>query len=178
MHPWVIEGNCIVEVKCPWSARTKTIRQAAESRDFYLYLDEVTDTLTLKPTHNYWHQIQGNLNLTGTSSCHLPTLITPYPNPAPGPQTTLNRPHSRTRVKIENTFGILKSRFQCLRGLRVCPERACDIIVACAVLHNIATLRKEMPPPFDPFLEGEHILQMDARAGQRMREHICQNHFN
>ncbi|XP_059915809.1 putative nuclease HARBI1 [Gadus macrocephalus] len=108
----------------------------------------------------------------------LPTLITPYPNPAPGPQTTLNRAHSRTRVKIENTFGILKSRFQCLRGLRVCPERACDIIVACAVLHNIATLRKEMPPPFDPFLEEEHIPQMDSRAGQRMREHLCQNHFN
>ena len=108
----------------------------------------------------------------------LPMLITPYPNPAPGPQTTLNRAHSRTRVKIENTFGILKSRFQCLRGLRVCPERACDIIVACAVLHNIATLRKEMPPPFDPFLEEEHIPQMDSRAGQRMREYICQNHFN
>lgn len=66
-----VSDNCIVEVKCPWSARTKTIRQAAESRDFYLYLDEVTDTLTLKPTHNYWHQIQGNLHLTGTSSCHL-----------------------------------------------------------------------------------------------------------
>ncbi|XP_056441516.1 uncharacterized protein LOC130378936 [Gadus chalcogrammus] len=45
-----VSDNCIVEVKCPWSARTKTIRQAAESRDFYLYLDEVTDTLTLKPT--------------------------------------------------------------------------------------------------------------------------------
>ena len=101
-----------------------------------------------------------------------------YPNPAPGLQTAFNLAHSRTRVKVEQTFGILKSRFQCLRGLRVCPERACDIIVACAVLHNIATLRKEIPPPLDTFLEDEPIPQMDARAGQMMRDHICTNHFN
>ena len=85
----------------------------------------------------------------------LPTLITPYSNPAPGAQTAFNLAHSRTRVRIENTFGIWKSRFQCLCGLRVCPERECDIIVACTVLHNIAILHKDLPPLFDPFLEEE-----------------------
>ena len=98
----------------------------------------------------------------------LPTLITPYSNPAPGAQTAFNLAHSRTRVRIENTFGIWKSRFQCLCGLRVCPERECDIIVTCTVLHNIAILHKDVPPLFDPFLEEEPIRQMDARAGQRM----------
>jgi len=34
-------------------------------------------------------------------------------------------------------------RFQCLR---VAPDRACDIIVACVILHNIATIRKERTP--------------------------------
>lgn len=34
-------------------------------------------------------------------------------------------------------------RFQCLKYLRVAPERACDIMVACAILHNIATIRRE-----------------------------------
>uniref|UniRef100_A0A672KKR7 DDE Tnp4 domain-containing protein n=1 Tax=Sinocyclocheilus grahami TaxID=75366 RepID=A0A672KKR7_SINGR len=44
------------------------------------------------------------------------------------------------------TFGQLKGRFQCLKSLRVAPDRACNIIVACAVLHNIATIRKERTP--------------------------------
>ncbi|XP_028456238.1 uncharacterized protein LOC114570182 [Perca flavescens] len=57
-------GNCVIEVKCPWSARTKTILQAAESRDFFMEFDEVVGSLTLKQSHNYWHQIQGNLHLT------------------------------------------------------------------------------------------------------------------
>ncbi|XP_077075129.1 uncharacterized protein LOC143726028 [Siphateles boraxobius] len=64
-------GNCVIEVKCLWSARTKTILQATENRDFFLEFDEVVDSLTLKQTHNYWHQIQGNLHLTGANSCHL-----------------------------------------------------------------------------------------------------------
>ncbi|KAI5092236.1 putative nuclease HARBI1 [Silurus meridionalis] len=73
----------------------------------------------------------------------LPYLMTPYPEPEPGPQTRFNLAHSRTQARVEMTIGILKSRFQCLRGLRVSPERACDIIVACVVLHNIATIRGE-----------------------------------
>ncbi|XP_043092070.1 putative nuclease HARBI1 [Puntigrus tetrazona] len=77
----------------------------------------------------------------------LPCLMTPYPEPEPGPQTRFNLAHSRTRAEVEMTIGILKSRFQCLRGLRVSPERACDIIVACVVLHNIASIRGESHPP-------------------------------
>ena len=50
------------------------------------------------------------------------------------------------RVRIEMTFGVIKSRFNCLRGLRVKPERASQIITACVVLHNIATIRKERTP--------------------------------
>ncbi|KAI3357485.1 hypothetical protein L3Q82_015894, partial [Scortum barcoo] len=29
--------------------------------------------------------------------------------------------------------------FQCLKGLRVTPDLACDIVIACSVLQNIAT---------------------------------------
>ena len=34
-------------------------------------LDEVTGLLKLKQTPNHWHQIQGNLHLTGANNCHL-----------------------------------------------------------------------------------------------------------
>lgn len=43
----------------------------------------------------------------------------------------------RTRVVIEQTFGILKRRFPCLScGLRVKPGRSCQIIMSCSYLHN------------------------------------------
>ncbi|KAK0136220.1 putative nuclease HARBI1 [Merluccius polli] len=73
-----------------------------------------------------------------------PRLLTPYPEP--GPQQNFNRAHCRTRARVEMTIGLLKARFQCLRHLRVTPDRACDIIVACVVLHNIATIRGEQHP--------------------------------
>lgn len=66
-----VSNDCIIEVKCPWSARTKTVLQAADSGDFFLVLEEVTGSLSLKQNHNYWHQIQGNLHLTRANSCHL-----------------------------------------------------------------------------------------------------------
>jgi len=67
--------------------------------------------------------------------------MTPDPEPEPGPQAQFNLAHSRTQVNVEMTIGILKTRFQCLCGLSVSPERSCDIIAACVVLHNIAPER-------------------------------------
>ncbi|KAK3573267.1 hypothetical protein QTP86_019231, partial [Hemibagrus guttatus] len=47
-----------------------------------------------------------------------PTLMTPYPEPEPGPQQCFNVAHCRTRARVEMTIGLLKARFQCLRHLR------------------------------------------------------------
>ena len=91
--------------------------------------------------------------------CWATGAIPVYPN-------TLHRPHSagteevahcKTRVRIEMTFGLLKSHFQCLKGLRVAPDRACDICVACAVLHNIAIIRRERMPAIAPEDNWEQI---------------------
>ena len=79
-----------------------------------------------------------------------PYLMTPSPDPGAGPQTRFNVALAKTRVRIEMTFGVIKDRFSCLRGLRADPDRACKIISACVVLHNIAALRKERSPPVDP----------------------------
>ena len=68
-----------------------------------------------------------------------PSLLTPYSEPEPGPQQRFNAAHCRTKAQVEMAIGILK----CLRKLRVTPERACDIIVAWVVLHNIAIVRGE-----------------------------------
>nr|XP_033479328.1 putative nuclease HARBI1 [Epinephelus lanceolatus] len=68
-----------------------------------------------------------------------PFLLTPFPDPQTMAQRGYNLAHARTRARIEMAFGLLKARFQCLQHLRVSPDRACEITVACTVLHNIAT---------------------------------------
>ncbi|XP_028314924.1 putative nuclease HARBI1 [Gouania willdenowi] len=100
----------------------------------------------------------------------LPTLMTPYPDP--GPQLHFNVAHSRTRARVENTIGILKARFQCLKKLRVTPARACDIIVACVILHNIAIIRAEPHPAVQPIPEDDHPFHptADAQDGRAIRD--------
>ncbi|KAK0156553.1 putative nuclease HARBI1 [Merluccius polli] len=107
-----------------------------------------------------------------------PSLLTPYPDPEPGPQQRFNVAHCRTRAQVEMTVGILKSRFQCLQKLRVTPERACDIIVACVVLHNIAIIRGEQHPAVqinDP--ADDHPIPADIQDGRAARDLIARNYF-
>ncbi|XP_030254806.1 putative nuclease HARBI1 [Sparus aurata] len=108
-----------------------------------------------------------------------PRLLTPYPDPEPSPQQNFNRAHCRTRARVEMTIGLLKARFQCLRHLRVTPERAFNIIVACVVLHNIATIRGEQHPALqieDPDDDPIHLSAM--QDGRAVRDAICHHHFS
>ncbi len=105
--------------------------------------------------------------------------MTPYPEPEPGPQQRFNVAHCRTRARVEMTIGLLKARFQCLRHLRVTPERACDIIAACVVLHNIAIIRGEQHPALQiQDLEEDPIHPADFRDGRLVRDIICRNFFS
>lgn len=48
----------------------------------------------------------------------------------------------RTRVLIEQTFGIMKRKFQALHfGLRTSPDQAVSCITACCILYNIGIER-------------------------------------
>ena len=96
-----------------------------------------------------------------------PYLMTPYAEPAPGPQARFNEALAQTRARIEMTFGQLKARFRCMRGLRVAPDRACDITVACAVLHNVATIRKERIPVIMDHPEDDlEPVHLDEQTGR------------
>ncbi|XP_052701843.1 putative nuclease HARBI1 [Crassostrea angulata] len=71
-------------------------------------------------------------------------LVTPFLRPVNQAQQNYNAAHTRTRAVIERCFGWWKRRFMVLHGEIKCkPERVSKIIVACAVLHNIALDRKE-----------------------------------
>nr|XP_020451906.1 putative nuclease HARBI1 [Monopterus albus] len=106
-----------------------------------------------------------------------PTLMTPYPEAEAGPQQRFNVAHCRTRAWVEMTIGLLKARFQCLRRLRVTPERVCDIIVAC-VLYNIAIFRGEQHPALQiQDHEEDSIHPADYQDGRTVRDWICRNVF-
>ena len=73
-----------------------------------------------------------------------PYLMTPYLNPTSAKQKAYNKTHKGTRVAIEQTFGWWKRRFHLLHSeVRMSPEKTCQLIGACAVLHDIAVLRNE-----------------------------------
>ena len=83
-----------------------------------------------------------------------PYLMTPYLNPGTNNQTEFNNAHTRTRVAIEQAFGVWKRRFHLLHSeIRMKPEKVCMVIEACAVLPNIAILRKE---PLDGDAEADN----------------------
>ena len=54
-------------------------------------------------------------------------------------QNRFNGRHSKTRVVIENAFGMLKRRFPVLHmENRMKAQKVCKVVVACMILHNIA----------------------------------------
>lgn len=69
-------------------------------------------------------------------------LMTPLQNPQTEEERRYNASQIRTRNVVERLFGLWKKRFQCLtRTLHNSVGNVCTIIVACAVLHNIALAR-------------------------------------
>ncbi|XP_067090351.1 putative nuclease HARBI1 [Osmerus mordax] len=107
-----------------------------------------------------------------------PCLMTPYPDPNTRPQTAFNVALNRTRVKIEMTVGIIKAHFNCLRGLRVTPDRACQVVTACVVLHNVASIRKERAPPVSQQPpDVVDTITLDYPTGRAVRDAITQQFF-
>ncbi|XP_051987451.1 putative nuclease HARBI1 isoform X1 [Xyrauchen texanus] len=104
-------------------------------------------------------------------------LMTPLTDPQTPAQQAYN--HAKTRARIEMTVSLLKSRFQCLHHLRASPDRACDVTVACTVLHNIASLRKERAPRVALDVDWDNAaIFPDNRNGRLVREQYIANYFS
>jgi hypothetical protein len=106
--------------------------------------------------------------------------MTPYYEPATANQRAFNRAHRKTRVIIEQTFGRWKRRFHLLHSeVRMHPEKVCQLIGACAILHNIAIAFNE--PMEDE--EGDADDQLDVQeyqgreTGHLIRDHIANTFF-
>ncbi|XP_063598943.1 putative nuclease HARBI1 [Penaeus indicus] len=99
-------------------------------------------------------------------------ILTPVLNPRPGKQSRYNASHMRTRRVIERAFDVLKRRWAVLSApLRTKLETSKNIIMACAVLHNIAVthdIALDLP-------EGE---QLDPSENPDPRPQDVQEDFN
>ncbi|XP_059910907.1 uncharacterized protein LOC132459985 [Gadus macrocephalus] len=96
----------------------------------------------------------------------LPWLMTPFPVANTPEQARFNIAHCKTRCAIERLNGVLKRRFACLNYLRVEPKVACNIILACIVLHNIAT-RRHVPCDASDAHDGP---EPEGHTGHAIRE--------
>lgn len=95
--------------------------------------------------------------------------MTPIANPQNDAEFLYNESQIRSRGKIERTFGIWKRRFSCLStGLRCNIPLVQDVIVATAVLHNIARIYATNED--DEFFEGN-----DAAVVPEIEEHEPHN---
>ncbi|XP_071481331.1 putative nuclease HARBI1 [Diadema antillarum] len=112
-----------------------------------------------------------------------PWLMTPKLLPATQAERRYNQAHSCTRVVIEQVNGQLKCKFRCLlgSGLHMLPERASDVITACACLHNISKRlnQPEVEVPQALFQEEaeEHEEGADAVSGRQVRDDLINDYF-
>lgn len=91
------------------------------------------------------------LSYTGDSGYPLEhCLMTPFANPSTPPEERYNTGHTKTRVVVEQCFGILKSRFRCLHksggNLQYNPIKCAKITMACLLLHNYC-IKRRIPNP-------------------------------
>lgn len=83
-------------------------------------------------------------------------LLTPLRNVQNAAEGRYNRAHITTRSSIERAFGLWKRRFPILKyGMRIKLENVPPLIVALAVIHNIAINQNELQ--FEGDLNDEEI---------------------
>lgn len=127
------------------------------------------------------HGLSEELHLLGDSAYPLSNFIlTPYKNYGrlTRRQKEYNKCLSSARVRIENTFGIMKSRF---RRLKLVENRRPDfiviIIMSCCILHNICMDHGDVMD-LDPDVLDDQIANLIPNEQQRIvgrnkRNAIC-----
>ncbi|CAG2189723.1 HARBI1 [Mytilus edulis] len=95
-------------------------------------------------------------------------------------QARFNRRHCSTRSTIERTFGIWKKRFHILGSeIRMKPDKACRIIIACGILHNIAIMRNEPEVAEEQLIDNQPQMPPynGPQDGKGIRDHFATTFF-
>ena len=105
--------------------------------------------------------------------------MTPYLNPTTAKQEAYNKSHKGTRVAIKQTFGWWKCCFHLLHfEVQMSPEKICQLIRACAVLHNIAVFRNEPTDGIHCDEDQQVIVPYHGpENGKAVIDYICNTFF-
>ncbi|XP_031344728.1 putative nuclease HARBI1 [Photinus pyralis] len=120
----------------------------------------------------------------------LPWLLVPFARTNTQRQEVFNNTFKQSRSVVERCIGLLKGRHRCLlkdRVLHYAPNKAARIVLACAILHNIA-IHYRVPNPIplwdeidqeplpQPLLDQQDLLLRNL--GQQSREAYVDQYFN
>ncbi|XP_031334620.1 putative nuclease HARBI1 [Photinus pyralis] len=119
-----------------------------------------------------------------------PYLITPLRNPITRTENLFNESQIRTRNPIERCFGVMKRRFPILSfGIRQRAEKVEAIVIATAVLHNIARNFNDALPDINEEeqeaiaaaeinFEVENVPYYNNGLNNAVRHHLIHEYFN
>lgn len=116
--------------------------------------------------------------ITGDAGYSLePWLMTPITNaPEGSAEERYTQCHTSTRNCVERMFGVLKNVWRCLLSHRVLhykPIMAANIIISCAVLHNMRLRCNLIDSEFDIDEEGESAALQRARNPNNVLARDC-----
>lgn len=66
-----VGDTIVIEVKCPWRLKSKKLCDLCTSDKSFFLGDSGDGQYYLKHTHDYYHQIQGQMYLSGRNECHM-----------------------------------------------------------------------------------------------------------
>lgn len=139
--------------------------------------------------HSFENGAFGDNLLVGDSGYPIKNyLITPLLRTRNEAENLFNESLIRTRNVVERSYGVWKRRFPALAlGLRLKLETTQSVIVATAVLHNIACNNNEQQPFINEeeeravnIVNGVENGQLDINQGVQLnitRQNIINNHF-
>ena len=137
-----------MDIYCGWAGATHDSRVLRNS-PFY---SSFNNNLLLRPSKTYILGDSGYANHDW--------LLVPYKDNGhlTRVQNHYNYIHSATRIKIEQAFGLLKSRWRVLRNpIETDLKIVLHIVSCCCILHNICEERKEIIDEFDIISDQELI---------------------
>ncbi|KAK5638457.1 hypothetical protein RI129_012752 [Pyrocoelia pectoralis] len=109
-------------------------------------------------------------------------FLTPLLNPLLRNERLYNEAHIRSRNVIERCFGVWKRRFPVLAyGMRLKLNTVLQVIIATAVLHNLAKRMNEEEPPLPDDVNQEEVNYLIAIADigdvPNINQNVHVNHF-
>ncbi|XP_068100249.1 putative nuclease HARBI1 [Hyperolius riggenbachi] len=113
----------------------------------------------------------------------LPWTLTPVLRPTTAAEIAYNKAHTKTRVVVERTFGVLKGRFRAVSHsggfLHYSPAKVAKIFLACCVLHNLARKAGLELTNEDMVEEDEIPIEMSESEtrGNEARRQLINNFF-